>query len=33
MCPRFRVWRVPGGRPERGEKLEETLLREMQEET
>jgi len=33
MCPRFRAWRVPGGRAEHGEKLEETLIREMQEET
>ena len=33
MCPRFKVWRVPGGRAEHGEKLEETLIREMQEET
>lgn len=33
MCPRFRVWRVPGGRAEHGEKLEETLIREMEEET
>ncbi len=33
MCPRFRVWRVPGGRAEHGERLEETLIREMQEET
>ena len=33
MCPRFKVWRVPGGRAEHGEKLEETLIREMREET
>lgn len=33
MCPRFKVWRVPGGRTEFGERLEETLLREMREET
>lgn len=33
MCPGFKVWRVPGGRAEHGEKLEETLMREMQEET
>ncbi|MFT4303033.1 MAG: NUDIX hydrolase [Candidatus Woesearchaeota archaeon] len=33
MCPRFKVWRVPGGRTEHGERLEETLIREMQEET
>ena len=32
MDPRFKVWRVPGGRAEWGEKLEETLIREMQEE-
>ncbi len=33
MCPRFKVWRVPWGRAEYGEILEETLIREMQEET
>ncbi len=33
MCPRFKVWRVPGGRAEHGEKIEDTLIREMQEET
>jgi ADP-ribose pyrophosphatase YjhB (NUDIX family) len=33
MCPRFKVWRVPGGRAEHGERIEETLIREMQEET
>lgn len=33
MCPRFQVWRVPGGRAEHGERIEETLLREMKEET
>lgn len=33
MCPRFKVWRVPGGRAEHGERLEEALIREMQEET
>ena len=33
MCPRFKVWRIPGGRAEYGENLEETLIREMQEET
>lgn len=33
MCTKFKVWRVPGGRAEHGEKLEETLIREMQEET
>ncbi|NUJ97166.1 NUDIX hydrolase [Candidatus Gracilibacteria bacterium] len=32
MCPKFKVWRVPGGRPEYGEKVEKTLIREMQEE-
>lgn len=32
MCPKFKVWRVPGGRAEHGEKLEETLIREMKEE-
>jgi len=32
MDPRFKVWRVPGGRAEWGEKLEDTLIREMQEE-
>lgn len=32
-CPWFKVWRVPGGRAEHGEKLEETLVREMKEET
>lgn len=32
MCPRFKVWRAPWGRVEYGEKLEETLIREMQEE-
>lgn len=31
--PGFRVWRVPGGRAEWGEGVEETLLREMSEET
>lgn len=33
MCPKFKAWRVPGGRAEHGEKIEETLLREMKEET
>ena len=33
FCPRFKVWRVPGGRAEHGEKLEQTLIREMEEET
>lgn len=33
MDPKFKVWRVPGGRPEHGEKLEYTLIREMEEET
>lgn len=32
MCPIFKVWRVPGGRPEHWEKLENTLTREMKEE-
>lgn len=32
FCPRFKVWRVPGGRAERNESLEETLVREMKEE-
>ena len=32
FCPRFKVWRVPGGRAEWDETLEETLLREMEEE-
>ncbi len=32
FCPGFKVWRVPGGRAEWTELLEETLIREMQEE-
>lgn len=32
MCPKFKVWRVPWGRPEYWEKVEKTLIREMQEE-
>ncbi len=32
LCPRFKVWRVPGGRAEFDETLEETLAREMMEE-
>ncbi len=32
FCPRFKVWRVPGGRAEFEEKLEKTLKREMKEE-
>jgi ADP-ribose pyrophosphatase YjhB (NUDIX family) len=32
LCPRFRVWRVPGGRPRIGESLEQALAREMEEE-
>lgn len=32
FCPRFKVWRVPGGRVEWQETVEETLIREMQEE-
>src|SRR4030042_4500521 len=30
--PKFRMWRVPGGRNEFGEKVEETLKREAKEE-
>jgi 8-oxo-dGTP diphosphatase len=33
FCPRFKVWRVPGGRAEFKETLVETLTREMREET
>ena len=32
LCPRFKVWRAPGGRAEFDETLEETLTREMKEE-
>ena len=32
FCPRFKVWRVPGGRVEFDETLEETVVREMGEE-
>jgi len=32
FCPRFNVWRVPGGRTEFNETLQETLTREMHEE-
>lgn len=32
MCPKFKVWRVPGGRAEHGERLEDTVIREMNEE-
>jgi len=32
FCPRFKVWRVPGGRAEYTETLEQTLIREMKEE-
>lgn len=32
FCTGFKTWRVPGGRCEHGEKLEDTLLREMKEE-
>ncbi len=32
LCPKFRVWRVPGGRAENNEKLEDTFIREMEEE-
>lgn len=32
FCPRFKVWRVPGGRAEWNETLEETLIRELKEE-
>ncbi len=32
FCTRFKVWRVPGGRAEYHESLEETVVREMKEE-
>jgi ADP-ribose pyrophosphatase YjhB (NUDIX family) len=32
FCPRFKVWRVPGGRTEWNETLKQTLTREMREE-
>ncbi len=32
LCPRFRVWRVPGGRVEFDESVTDTLKREMREE-
>ena len=32
LCPCFKVWRVPGGKAEYGERIEETLFREMKEE-
>lgn len=32
-CPGFKTWRVPGGRTEHGEKIENTVLREVHEET
>lgn len=32
FCPRFNVWRVPGGRVAWGETLEGALIREMKEE-
>ena len=32
FCPRFKVWRVPGGRAEKNETVEESLLRELEEE-
>ncbi len=31
MCPILRVWRVPGGGPEHGERLEDALIRGMEE--
>ena len=33
LCSGFKVWRVPGGRAEFGENIEDTLVREMEEET
>jgi ADP-ribose pyrophosphatase YjhB (NUDIX family) len=32
FCPKFRVWRVPGGRVDNNETLEDTIYREMNEE-
>ncbi len=32
FCPTFKKWRVPGGRVEKPDKSEETLIREMEEE-
>ncbi|TSA45108.1 NUDIX hydrolase [bacterium] len=32
LCPGFKVWRVPGGRVEFNETLEQTMIREMKEE-
>ena len=32
FCPRFKVWRLPGGRAEYSETLEETVVRELKEE-
>ena len=32
FCPRFKTWRVPGGRVEWNETIENTLIREIQEE-
>ena len=33
MDPNFKVWRVPGGRADHGETVEEIVIREMKEET